>query len=355
MNVCIVGDGLVSLTLAKALINEGIYVDILPGEKIYGIDKSRTIGISKANLDYFNENILNIKKLSWTINKIEIFSDNLNNQKILNFENHGKIIFSMIKNHELYNFLIQSLNKNKLFRKKRYNKIFKTDTYDLVINCDSHNYFSKKYFNKKLGKDYKSHAYISIIDHKKIPNNNTAIQIFTKRGPLAFLPISNKKTSIVYSAKGSKNIDLNKMIVKYNSKYSIIKMNKTSVFKLRASNLRNYYFQNILAFGDLLHRIHPFAGQGFNMCVRDIKLLISLIKFRLKLGLEVGESTCLDFEKKARHKNFLFSNGIDLIYEFFNLESKIDNSILSSSIKFLNKNRMAKKIFRQVADKGIII
>jgi len=91
------------------------------------------------------------------------------------------------------------------------------------------------------------------------------------------------------------------------------------------------------------------------MCVRDIKLLISLIKFRLKLGLEVGESTCLDFEKKARHKNFLFSNGIDLIYEFFNLESKIDNSILSSSIKFLNKNRMAKKIFRQVADKGIII
>ena len=118
MNVCIVGDGLVSLTLAKALINEGIYVDILPGEKIYEIDKSRTIGVSKANLDYFNENILNIKNLSWTINKIEIFSDNLNNQKILNFGNHNKIIFSMIKNYELYNFLLQSLNKNKLFKKK---------------------------------------------------------------------------------------------------------------------------------------------------------------------------------------------------------------------------------------------
>ena len=54
MNVCIVGDGLVSLTLAKALINEGIYVDILPGEKIYEIDKSRTIVISKANIYFFN-------------------------------------------------------------------------------------------------------------------------------------------------------------------------------------------------------------------------------------------------------------------------------------------------------------
>ena len=143
------------------------------------------------------------------------------------------------------------------------------------------------------------------------------------------------------------------MIAKYNSKYSIIKMNEISIFKLGASNLRNYYFKNILAFGDLLHRIHPFTGQGFNMCVRDIKLLISLI--RLELGLEVGESTCLDFEKKAKHKNFFFSNGIDLIYEFFNLDSKIDNSILSRSIKLLDKNTIAKKIFRQVADKGIII
>ena len=216
--------------------------------------------------------------MSWTINKIEIFSDNLNNQKILNFGNHNKIIFSMIKNYELYNFLLQSLNKNKLFKKKRHFKIIKSDTYDLIINCDSHSYFSKKYFNKKLGKDYKSYAYTSIIDHKKISSNNTAIQIFTKRGPLAFLPISNKKTSIVYSVKGSKNIDINKMIAKYNSKYSIIKMNEISIFKLGASNLRNYYFKNILAFGDLLHRIHPFTLEEKQALLETKNLDIRKIK-----------------------------------------------------------------------------
>ena len=42
MNVCIVGDGLVSLTLAKALVSQGIYVDIFSDQKVNKIDKSRT-------------------------------------------------------------------------------------------------------------------------------------------------------------------------------------------------------------------------------------------------------------------------------------------------------------------------
>ena len=37
---------------------------------------------------------------------------------------------------------------------------------------------------------------------------------------------------------------------------------------------------NILAFGDLLHKIHPLAGQGFNMTIRDIKVLLEIIKKR---------------------------------------------------------------------------
>ena len=57
---------------------------------------------------------------------------------------------------------------------------------------------TKKYFSKKIIKKYNSFAYTTIIKHEKI-SNNTATQIFTKKGPLAFLPISNTETSIVYS------------------------------------------------------------------------------------------------------------------------------------------------------------
>ena len=73
------------------------------------------------------------------------------------------------------------------------------------------------------------------------------------------------------------------LINKNNLKYQIRKNLKFSSFKLSSSNLRNYHYKNILAFGDLLHRIHPLAGQGFNMTIRDIKVLSEIIQNR-KIG-----------------------------------------------------------------------
>ena len=87
MRVCILGAGLSSLTLAKALVNQNIYVDVLYTKKNNKIkSKSRTLGISKSNVDYFNKNIININKILWKLKKIEIFSDNLKNEKIINFQ-----------------------------------------------------------------------------------------------------------------------------------------------------------------------------------------------------------------------------------------------------------------------------
>ncbi len=352
MNVCIFGSGLVSITLAKALVNQGIFVDFISNPKINSTNKSRTIGISKTNIDFFNENILDIKNLLWNIDEIEIYSDNLKKEKILNFQN--KNLFSMIKNDELYAKLIQSLKKNKFFKFKKNESLLPTD-YNLIINCDSNNLYSKKYFYRKIKKKYHGYAHTTIIDHKKILKNNTATQVFTNKGPLAFLPISSFKTSIVYSARGSKDVDLAAIVQKYNNKYSITNTSEKSVFELSSMNLRNYYYKNILAFGELLHKIHPLAGQGFNMSIRDIRFLLGLIKIRLNCGLELDNSICKEFEKKTRHKNYLFSSGVDFIYEFFNLESRIKNPILSKSVQFIGKNRYANKFFSKLADDGIVI
>ena len=47
---------------------------------------------------------------------------------------------------------------------------------------------------------------------------------------------------------------------------------------------------NILAFGDLLHTIHPLAGQGFNMTIRDVKILLNIIKNKVEVGLPLDKS-----------------------------------------------------------------
>ncbi len=354
MKVCILGDGLVSLTLAIALAKLDISVDIYSSDIRNKYDKTRTLGISKSNITFFNQNILNIDRLLWKIDKIEIYSESLGNQKILNFEDK-KELFSTLKNFELNKLLLLAVKKIDLikFKKKLNHLDLNKNTYKLIFNCNSNNFLTKKFFFNRINKDYKSRAYTTIIKHKKI-SNNVATQVFTNKGPIAFLPISSNETAIVYSVGGNKPIQLKDEIRKYNQKYHINKVGNIQSFKLKSSILRSYYYKNVLAFGDLLHMIHPLAGQGFNMTIRDVKEILKIINFRLDHGLDLDNSVCIDFEKNTRHKNYLFSNGVDFIYEFFNSENKIDNNILSKSVQFFGKNKIVNKIFIKYADKGII-
>ena len=356
MRVCIIGSGLSSLALAKALVNQNIYVDLVAQKKQNTPDKLRTIGISKSNVDFFNDQITNIERITWKLKKIEIFTENLKKEKILNFENYGDELFSIVKNFQLMEILEKILSKNFYF--KKLNKKINSNlikNYNLIINTDASNFISEKYFSKKIIKEYNSSAYTTKIVHEKI-KNDSAIQIFTKKGPLAFLPMSDYETSIVYSIHKSieKNENLKKLINYYNSKYKIKKIEKTISVELKSFNLRSYYYKNILAFGDLLHRIHPLAGQGFNMTIRDIKTLLDIIKNKYELGLPLDSSVNSEFEKKLKHNNFIFSNGIDLVHEFFNFERKTNNDILSKTVQLLGKYPGVNKVFKKIADNGIL-
>ena len=354
MKVCIIGDGLASLTLANVLINKDIFVDILSAKKNIPYDQSRTLGISKSNIDYFNNEITNIKKISWEIKKIKIFTEKKNDEELLKFDNKNNQIFSIIRNYKLQKLLFESLKKNKFIKFKN-NLNINSSKYKLIIICDPTHPYIKKYFSKKIEKNYKSFAYTTIISHKRI-KNDTAFQNFTKNGPIAFLPLSDTETSIVYSLRSRKKksiLEMNDLVKKYNPIYSIKALNDWNNFNLRSSTLRNYYKDNILAFGDLLHKLHPLAGQGFNMSLRDIKLLSDLIDEKINLGLDLDTSLCEEFQKQSQSKNFIFLSGIDWIYELFNLESKINLSLLNNSINFIGNNKFVNKFLKSFADSGI--
>ena len=358
MTVCILGNGLTALTLAKALVNNEINVDVLYNKKNYKISDTRTIGISKNNIDFFNSNIINIEKIIWNLKKIEIFSENLNKERLINFETNNDQLFSILKNYKLYNLLEKNLLKNKFFKSKFISEknLSFLNEYELIINCDPSNLITNRYFSKKIIKKYNSYAYTTIITHDQILND-TAFQIFTKKGPLAFLPISNRQTSIVYSLYNSNNQKeekIDQLIKDKNFRYKIKNIDKINSFELKSLNLRSYYHDNILAFGDLLHKVHPLAGQGFNMTIRDIKILLEIIKKKLDIGLSLDSSVNSEFQKRLRHKNFIFSNGVDLIHEFFNFERKMKNNFLSKSVKLIGNYPSINKMFTKIADRGVL-
>ncbi|MDC3377391.1 FAD-dependent monooxygenase, partial [Candidatus Pelagibacter ubique] len=184
-----------------------------------------------------------------------------------------------------------------------------------------------------------------------------ATQIFTKQGPIAFLPISNTETSVVYSMdiknKKFDNSDVIDLINKNNPKYLINKIDQLNSFELSSSNLRNYYHKNILAFGDMLHRVHPLAGQGFNMTIRDLRILTKIIEDKIELGMQLDSQIFDEFEKKTKDKNFVFSKAIDLIYESFHLDKKVQNKGFSKILKRIGKNKNLNNYFIKLADTGI--
>jgi len=365
MNICLIGSSLTSLALAKNLINKKIKVFIY--YKNYKFNKflSRTIGISKNNLSFFNDDIIKIKKnKTWEIKKIEIYNEKNKDEKILNFEKSQQVLFSMVYHNEIYKLLEDNLKKNKFFKKiliknnSCYKKILKEKKYDLIINCDGNNQIAKDIFYKKISKNYNSHSYVTVLTHKKTKNFK-AVQIFTKMGPIAFLPVSEIETSVVFSILDSSRIindsEVKNLIIKFNTNYVIKKFSKIEKFQLNFSSLRNYHDNNLMSFGDSLHKIHPLAGQGFNMTLRDIKTLSEIIQLRIDLGLSLDKTIYSEFEKRTKHLNFIFSNGIDFIHEFFKFDNRYGNKYSANFLKYIAKNKSFKNLLNKYADQGLII
>jgi 2-octaprenyl-6-methoxyphenol hydroxylase len=68
----------------------------------------------------------------------------------------------------------------------------------------------------------------------------------------------------------------------------------------------------------------------------------------------IDSSVSLEFQKKIKHKNLIFSNGIDLIHEFFNIERKTKTNFLSKSVKLVSNQPSINRMFAKIADKGIL-
>ena len=364
MTICLIGKNLTSLVLSKIFANKGINVDLY-----YSNNKitnnmtntlSRTIGLSNDSVSFLESYKILNKKDCWDIKQIKLYKEK-ELDSFLNFK-PDKGSFSMVSYNTLYKSLESKLKKNKHIKIKKkksqsfFLKLIKKN-YEIIIITETNNSLSKKYFGKYFKKNYKSTAFTTLINHSNI-QNDTAKQYFTRFGPLAFLPISNNQTSVVFSIFDEDlikdKIKIKNIIEQYNRHYKIKNIKTLQEFPINLFLSRNYFYKNILSFGDALHKVHPLAGQGFNMTVRDTKILSELIDKNLALGLNLN--TILEkFEIERKNPNFIFAMGIDFLHEFFKVTNKFNLKNVNYLFKFLNKNMFIKNKIEKFADKGFIL
>ena len=374
--ICIIGGGLTGLVTAISLSKLNCSIDLITGNAVQNLKSNRTIAVSENNFDFLNK--LNIseslKREVWTCSIMKLYTE-IKNEKFskifeLNNENKQEKILYMLENSKIMKLMMSKIQQIKSISVKNHKKVSSISTsgllksvkfnnniskYNLVIICTGYNSsLIKNIFNDQMIENsYKESAITTILSHSS-HKNNTVRQIFLKNEILALLPISNTKTSIVWFVKNDvrkkNDLFLKKKIKLYAKNYlKNIKFVTNIEYKGLNLLIRNkYYLDRTLLFGDALHVIHPFVGQGFNMTLKDLACLEKILTQKINLGLDIGSLDVLsEFSSETKPRNFAFSVGVDLLKNSFSYK-KLRNSILM----ILNKSNFAKDIFFEIANKG---
>jgi len=384
--ICIIGGGLTGLITALTLSKLNIKIDLITDSINKGTKSNRTVAISQTNYDYFEK--MNIFKSSkrafWPCTKMSLYSKTKNQafSKIFELERDNKQVFYMIENAKLIEMLIKKIEKNKLITFKNNRTISGISTtgslksikfnnnnkdyyqYNLIIICAGNNssLVKRLFRDQTMERSYGETSITTTISHSPI-KNIIARQLFIKKEILALLPISNTKTSIVWTLKknlvdkykSKKNYHLQSKLQFYTKDFlQNIKFNSNIEYKdLNLLIRKKYYLDRILLFGDALHVVHPFVGQNFNMILRDLESLEKLLEEKISLGLDIGSTDILsELSFKIKPENFIYSLGIDFLKNFFSFDKNPFQDFRNKILTELNNNNFAKNLLFNLANKG---
>ncbi len=362
--ICIVGDGLSGLMTATVLSKvPGIVVNLIAKKGTKNADK-RTTAISDTNFKFINQNINTLgQKLFWPSKKIELFYET-SKEKInfLNLNEANSNLMYVFENDKVKSLLLKEISKNKVrLIRKDVKNLEELKNYDLIVLClgGQSKIYDKIIKTRSIKKNYKEIAITGYVRHN-FKTLNTS-QFFLKEGPLAILPFSKNYFSFVWSVKkhffenNSNKITTlvkNKIIEILKNKKDIIISNIQS-YPISLSLRRQYHQKNILILGEGLHTIHPVAGQGFNLVLRDIKKLEEIIKYYVGLGISIKNSYALnDFYNSRKPENTIMSLGVDATHGFFKQNKYLD-PFKEIIVKNIKNNEILKKFSKIISNRGL--
>jgi len=185
-----------------------------------------------------------------------------------------------------------------------------------------------------IGWEYRQSAIVATVAHTR-DHGGRAIEHFLPAGPFAILPLKINRASLVWveeSAEAARIVMLPdaEFHAELEKRFGlhlgeIIVVGPRQTFPLGFGVARAFIGERFALVGDSAHRIHPIAGQGLNLGLRDVAALAEAIADAARLGLDPGGAEVLDRYQRWRRfdtmamgvatdgLNRLFSNRSDLL------------------------------------------
>jgi 2-polyprenylphenol 6-hydroxylase len=181
------------------------------------------------------------------------------------------------------------------------------------------------------GRDYAQRAVVAHVRTER-PHENTAWQRFLPSGPLALLPLADGRSSLVWSlpeaaAQRVLALDdqafLDELGIASDFRLGrIVGSTKRAAFPLKLQLAERYQADRFVLLGDAAHAVHPLAGQGVNLGLRDVtELRDTLVAARIA-GRDIGAAHVLRrYARRRRSADTLDALGFDALARIYAWQS----------------------------------
>ena len=206
---------------------------------------------------------------------------------------------------------------------------------------------------------YKQTGIVCTVSHEK-SHINIAHEHFYSAGPFAILPLTGKKSSIVWTEKQedaemlmelSHREFLDELSIRFGEFLGSLRLiGPRSAFPLHLHFTKSSTSQRLALVGDSIHGLHPVAGQGLNMGLRDVAALTEVLAHASRLGLDIGTLNILKkYERWRRFDNTLMLAATDGLNRLFSNEIPAIQTLRGLGLGAVNASSLLKKIFMRQA------
>ena len=184
------------------------------------------------------------------------------------------------------------------------------------------------------GWDYPQSSIVTTVAHER-DHGGRAEEHFLPAGPFAILPLKGRRSSIVWTEERTEaarimalpDADFHAELERRFGLHlgEIEAVGERRAFPLSLAVARAFVAERVALLGDAAHVIHPIAGQGLNMGLKDVAALAEVIVDAARLGIDIGAAATLDRYQRWRRfdttqmgvatdgLNRLFSNRSDVL------------------------------------------
>jgi len=207
------------------------------------------------------------------------------------------------------------------------------------------------------GRDYGQSAVVAHLQTER-SHKNTAWQRFLSTGPLALLPLADGRSSLVWSLPGDQArrvlaLDDDAFLGELGiaSDFRLGRITATSAraaFPLKLQLAHSYQAERFVLLGDAAHAVHPLAGQGVNLGLRDVAELRDTLVAARKAGRDIGaEHVLRQYARRRRSADTLDALGLDALARIYAWQSMPLVAARGIGVRLLNR---LSPIKRRIAD-----